>query len=96
MAQYILLIQGNSDTDPTSEEWESFFFSARKSGFFKGGSEMGKRFAIGNDQSAVTTDHIVGFMRFDTDDLDKLKELLSQHPVVLNGGSVELCEMPRS
>ena len=35
-------------------------------------------------------------MRFDAEDRAKLLELLKQHPVVLHGGSVELCEMPKS
>jgi acetylglutamate kinase len=35
-------------------------------------------------------------MRFETDEKVKLLELLQSHPVVVHGGTVELCEMPRS
>ncbi len=35
-------------------------------------------------------------MRFDSDDKEKLLELLKTHPVVVHGGTVELCEMPES
>ncbi len=36
-------------------------------------------------------------MRFDADDRAKLLELCEQHAqVVRHGGSVELCEMPRT
>lgn len=35
-------------------------------------------------------------MRLDSDDPVQLHELLESHPVVLNGGTIELCEMPMS
>lgn len=96
MTQYILLIQNNVTTDSTPEEWEIFFTAARQSGLFEGGSEIGKREIIGDTESAKPTDHIVGYMRFDSDDKQKVLDLLEKHPVVIHGGSVELCEMPKS
>ena len=96
MTQYILFIQDNTQTDSTAEEWDRFFTSAQQSGLFKGGSEIGKRVLIGDIKSAKPTDHIVGYMRFDSDDKQKIMELLEEHPVILHGGSVELCEMPKS
>jgi len=96
MAQYIALIQRNSKSVPTPDEWESFFAAASQSGFFKGGSQIGNRTVIGDCQTARTTDHIVGYMRFDSDDKQQLLDLLESHPVVVHGGSVELCEMPVS
>ncbi|MBX3415890.1 MAG: hypothetical protein KF708_24630 [Pirellulales bacterium] len=96
MTQYILLIQGNLKSDSTPEEWETFFTAAHESGLFKGGSEIGKRMVIGDAQSAQPTDHIVGYMRFDSDDKQKILGLLEKHPTVIHGGSVELCEMPNS
>ncbi len=96
MTQYLLLIQNNAKTTPTSEEWETFFTTARVSGMFSGGSALGERFVIGDAQSSQSTHHIGGFMRFDSDDETALLELLKQHPVVLHGGSVELCEMPNT
>jgi hypothetical protein len=35
-------------------------------------------------------------MRFDSEDKQKIIDLLASHPVVVHGGSVELCEMPES
>jgi hypothetical protein len=96
MNQYILLIQGNLKSDPTSEEWDTFFAATQQSGIFKGGSEIGHRMVVGDTQSAKVTDHIVGFMRFDSDDKQRILKLLEMHPVVVHGGSVELCEMPES
>lgn len=96
MNQYILFIQGNLKSDSTPEEWEAFFTTAQQSGLFKGGSEIGKRMIIGDAESAKPTDHIVGYMRFDSDDKQKILDLLEKHPAVIHGGSVELCEMSKS
>jgi hypothetical protein len=35
-------------------------------------------------------------MRFDSDNKQALLDLLKSHPAVAHGGSVELCEMPKS
>lgn len=96
MVQYLLLIQNNAKTPITPDDWETFFSAARASGMFKGGSAVGERVVIGDTASARSTRHIGGFMRFDTDDKPALLELLKLHPVVLHGGSVELCEMPKT
>jgi hypothetical protein len=94
--QYLLLIHNNAKTPSTGAEWEQFFAAARQSGLFQGGSEIGKREVLGDTQSAKSSAHIVGYMRFDADDKQKLLDLLKRHPVVLHEGSVELCELPTS
>ena len=96
MNEYILFIQGNEKTSTTADEWDRFFTSARESGVFRGGSEIGKRETVGDRQLARSSEHIVGYMRFDSADKQVLLELLKKHPVVLHGGSVELCELPKS
>src|SRR5262245_23222215 len=96
MTQYILLIQGNVKTDSTPDEWKAFLSAAGQSGLFKGGSEIGKRMVVGDAESAKSTDHVVGYMRFDSDDKQKILDLIEKHPVVIHGGTVELCEMPES
>lgn len=96
MHEYLLLIHGNEKTATTAAEWDQFFAAAHASGAFSGGSEVGKRELFGDTASARTSDHIVGYMRFDTTDKPMLLELLKKHPVVLHGGTVELCELPKS
>ena len=96
MMQYILLIHGNFETDSTPGEWDAFLDAARQTGLFKGGSGIGKRIVIGDADSAKPTDHIVGYMRFDSEDRQGILDLLEKHPVVVHGGSVELCEMTQS
>ena len=96
MNQYLLLIHGNARSAASAEEWEQFFSAAQESGLFRGGSEIGNRTRVGEADSIQSTDHIIGFMRFDSEDEPSLLRLLEKHPVVLHGGSVELCEMPKS
>jgi len=95
MPQYLVLIHGNARTTPSATEWEQFFTAAQRSGLFRGGSEIGDRTVVGDAGSRESTDHIVGFMRFDTEDEQSLLDLLNNHPVVLHGGSIECCEMPK-
>lgn len=94
MAQYLLLIHGNTEARPAAEDWERFFAAARRSGFFVGGSAIGDRLIIGRPTELSA--QIAGYMRFDADDRRALEELLKDHPVVRHGGSVELCEMPKT
>jgi hypothetical protein len=96
MVQYILLIQGNANSETTAEEWERFFAAANASGFFEGGSAIGERIVVGDAKSAKSTEHVTGYMRFDADDRQQLLDLLALHPVVLHGGTVELCELPKT
>ena len=96
MTQYILLIQGNATSEATEDEWNRFFAAAEESGTFRGGSEIGERSVVGDAESLKSTEHVVGYMRFDSDDKQEILGLLEQHPVVLHGGSTELCEMPAS
>jgi hypothetical protein len=96
MTEYILLIHGNEKTPTTADEWDRFFAAARASGAFRGGSEIGAREIVGDGTPVRSSERIVGYLRFDSGDKAKLRELLQQHPVVLHGGSVELCELPKS
>ena len=96
MTQYILLVQGNLKSNSTPEEWDAFFTAAQESGLFRGGSEIGSRTVLGDTASAKPTDHIVAYMRFDSDDKQQLLDLLAKHPVIIHGGSAELCELPES
>lgn len=96
MPQYILLIQNNANTASTPAEWNAFFAAAQASGLFRGGSAIGRRVILGDASQAQSTDHLVGYMRFDADDKQPLLALLKQHPVILHGGSAELCELPES
>ena len=96
MTQYLLLIHRNAKRKPTPDDWEKFVTAAKASGLLRGGSELGDRLLVGDTQSVQPTSHIGGYMRFDAEEKSKLLELLQIHPVVAGGGTIELCEMPRS
>ena len=94
--QYIVFIHKNTDSETDSEQWNEFFNTARKSGLFKGGSAIGERYPVGPKSVTPITDSIGGYMRFDADNIQDLLTLLNNHPVVINGGTVEVCEMPKT
>lgn len=93
--EYITFMHGNSDGKATEQEWNTFFELAGDSGLFRGGSAMGKRWTIGKDAD-VASDGLAGYMRFDADSVDNLVALLNKHPTVLHGGTIEICELPKT
>ena len=94
--QYIVFIHDNADVKSSGEQWDAFFKTARESGLFKGGSALGGRYAVGSKAVPPITDAIGGYMRFDASNLQEILTLLEVHPVVVNGGTVEVCEMPKT
>ena len=93
MTQYILLIQNNEKSQSSPEEWDTFFSLAREGGLFRGGSAIGKREIIGDAATAKSSDFIGGYMTFESEEKNLILDLLQKHPVVIHGGSVELCEL---
>lgn len=93
--EYLLLIHVNVQTPTVESEWTEFITRAKESGTFRGGSELGARESVGAPPVGSSS-HIGGFMRFESADKQKILELLQSHPVVIHGGTVELCGMPRS
>lgn len=94
--EYIALIHKNTDSIPTPDEWSRFIDAATQAGMFRGGSEMGTRHPLGSKPVSDITADVGGYMRFDSDDLSQLEDLLKTHPVIVHGGTIELCEMPES
>ncbi len=94
--EYILFVHGNSEVEARKEEWDNFFEAARSSGIFRGGSEIGNRILLGTKDVPNTTDSIAGYMLFESDSINDIKLLLELHPVYIAGGSLELCELPKS
>lgn len=94
--EYILFIHKNADHPPTDEQWADFFGAANQSGIFNGGSEISPGVQIGTKEIVAATKSVVGYMRFETDDLDKLNQLLELHPIRIQGGTLVLCETPKN
>ncbi len=94
--EYILFIHNNTESAIPDEAWDNFFTEAISSGLFQGGSEIANRIQLGDKPVADITDSIGGFMRFESESLEAVKSLLGKHPVLRNGGTLELCEMPKA
>jgi len=94
--EYILFIHNNTDAVTTEDQWQSFFTAAKNSGVFQGGSEISNQYQIGKKTVQQITNNISGVMRFKSDDKNKILALLEKHPVIIQGGTLELCEMPKS
>jgi hypothetical protein len=94
--QYLALMHAEPRVKTLDKDWNNFFQLAENSGIFRGGSEINNSKIIGTAKGDPIGNKVVGYMRFDCDDKDKLLELLKQHPLVLSGGKVELFEMPLS
>jgi hypothetical protein len=93
--QYIVLVFNNVKSSPTNDEWGDFINKAITSGMFRGGSAIGAKTPLGNKDYKTGTE-VGGFMRFDCDSLEYLKDFLNDHPVVVHGGTIEICEMPKT
>lgn len=97
--EYITFMQKSKvagATGASEEEWDRFFDLAKESGLFRGGRAIDGRTTIGGNEAPDITEHIGGYMGFDAETLDELTALLEQHPTVVHGGTVEVCEMPKS
>jgi len=97
--EYILLIHNNAEKAATEEQWNMFFQAATQSGLFAGGSEIAKGELIGSKDAELLSCRLAGHMRFRAGaktELVKLHRLLKMHPTVLQGGTIELCAMPKS
>ena len=94
--EYITFMHANMESKSTKEEWDDFFAMANESGMFRGGSLMDGRSTLGQKDVPDITVNIAGYMRFDADTLSALHVLLEKHPVVIHGGTIEICELPKS
>jgi len=93
--QYLAIIHTSKTVKTLPEEWADFFNLANKSGMFKGGSAVGKSLILGKKSGTYTSGIIGGFMKFESKSKSRLMKLLKTHPVVKNGGTVELFTLPK-
>ena len=94
--EYIVFIHNNADSTATETDWAEFIEKAVKNGMFQGGSEIANQIQLGSKPVTKITDTVAGFMRFESAEKKALLDLLEEHPVLRNGGTLELCQMPKS
>lgn len=94
--EYIVFIHNNTDTATSDAMWNEFFATATASGLFQGGSEIRWLKHMETKPTEPASTNLGGFMRFVADSEQELWALLEQHPVYRCGGTLEICEMPKS
>jgi len=96
MLDFILLMHNDATTDPTPDQWDSYFASLRECDAFEGGSSIGtggtfrKQGVPGN-----ASPHLTGYIRVRAADLTAARAYLSGNPVFDCGGTIEIRELPR-
>ena len=97
MAEFILLMHDDTKTPVDEAGWDAYFGRLNRTGAFRGGSEIGKGFAVRKDGPAgPLASHINGFIRVEAADIDQARLLVEGNPVFAAGGTVEIRELPQS
>lgn len=88
MPEYMMIMKGSSDNG----DWATYIDKLQKSGMFRGGSILGNGRCVSknNATQACTT---TGFMKFEADNIDQVKTLVSGNPHYESGEVVEILEL---
>ena len=99
MNDYILLMHKDSTDSATANDsvaWGNYFTLLQKSGFFDGGSSIGKGLLFRKTgQPGTSSEHLSGYIRLRAGSLEQAQSFLSGNPVYEAGGTVEVRELPR-
>jgi hypothetical protein len=97
MADFLLLMHGDSVGRERSEDWNIYLEALNEIGVLRGGSAIGEGMCVRLNASApCTTDHLVGYVKIEARDLDHAHELVRGNPVYEAGGTVEIRTLPRT
>ncbi len=99
MNDYILLMHSDCTDSAAANDsvaWEDYLTLLRKSGFFSGGSAIGKGLAFcKTGQPGAGFVHLSGYIRLRAASLKQAQSFLVGNPVYEAGGTVEVRELPR-
>lgn len=97
MAEFLLLMHGDSAGQDSDEDWSTYLEALQLSGVLKGGSAIGSGLCLRlNGPAPRPTDHLVGYVKIEARDLDHAREFVSGNPVYEAGGTVEIRTLPRT
>ena len=100
MPDYLFLMHDDapdSGSEPTGDGWGRYIETLQASGNFQGGSAIGGGVCARKSGVApMITGHLSGFIRVGAESLDHARSLLAGNPVFEAGGTVEICELPRT
>lgn len=91
MADFLLLMHGDTANPESAAAWDSYLAMLRRVGAFMGGSSIGagttmRRSAV----AAPVSSQLTGFIRVVAADLDAARRLVEGNPVYEAGGTVEI------
>ena len=96
MNDYMLLMHDDPTKEPADAEWEAYFGMLSASGAFQGGSSIGAGATYSQGGAAgPLSARLTGFIRVTARDLTDAQRFLKGNPVYVNGGTVEIRELPR-
>jgi hypothetical protein len=97
MADYLLLMHGDSEVSGQPESWQPYLDRLSVLGALRGGSAIGMGLCMRRaGDAARLTEHLVGYIKVDARDLPHAQELVAGNPVYEAGGTVEIRELPRT
>lgn len=95
MADFMLLMHGDTTAPEDGAAWDAYFGFLHQSGAFEGGSSMGGVRSYRRTGQPAAAAHLTGFLRVAAADWAGAEALLEGNPVLAAGGTVEIRELPR-
>lgn len=97
MADFILLMHGDSTSHDSASDWGPYLDGLQRAGALRGGSAIGGGACLRKSgQAADLSRHLAGYVKIEARDLDHARELVRGNPVYEAGGTVEIRELPVS
>ncbi len=97
MAEFILLMHDDIETPEDDARWRPYLESLAAEGVLRGGSAIGAGTTLRRTGEPLrTTDHIVGYVKIEADDLGHARTFVAGNPVYEAGGTIEIRALPRS
>jgi len=96
MADFILLMHGDTEREPSPQMWASYFDTLKDLAVFNGGSAIGGGTALRRQgQPEPLFKALTGYIRVEAPDLQTATQLVEGNPVYECGGTVEVRALPR-
>lgn len=97
MAEYILLMHNDTETQIGGEQWDVYLEELNTRNLLRGGSEIGSGMCMRKlDSAPEISKHINGYVKIEAKDLAQARKLVNGNPVYEAGGTVEIRELPQS
>ena len=95
MADFMLLMHGDTAAPEDSAAWDAYFGFLHRSGAFEGGSSLGGARSYRRTGEPAAAAQLTGFLRVSAADWAGAEALLDGNPVLAAGGTVEIRELVR-